>query len=177
MQVGLIAEGLRSQIVDKEEELAKLHEALEAVEALAPTVEAPEPVEARTAPHRPTRAHTRGRRTAILTPDTILPLITPEGIATRELSAQLHGSISRTREALRRLENAGEIRRTGIRSTVRWHRVNQVNQPGLTEAEKLEAAQQALIDEAALIERRREAGRKGAEARWAHRKEAEKIEN
>jgi len=105
----------------------KLNKAIQALQALEDS--------SRPAPRATARRTTRRRRTRratttngasapakVLTPESVVRLVTTDGVAASEIRAQTGGSADAVLRVLKQLESDGAVKRTGARRSTKWHR-------------------------------------------------------
>ena len=105
----------------------KLNKAIQALQALEDS--------SRPAPRATARRTTRRRRTRraattngasapakALTPESVVRLVTTDGVAASEIRAQTGGSADAVLRVLKQLESDGAVKRTGARRSTKWHR-------------------------------------------------------
>jgi hypothetical protein len=104
----------------------KLDKAIQALQALEDS-SGPAPA----APASTTRRGRRTRRTAstngasargkALTPESVVGLVTTDGVAASEIRAQTGGSADAVLRVLKQLESDGAVKRSGARRSTKWH--------------------------------------------------------
>jgi hypothetical protein len=104
----------------------KLDKAIQALQALEDS--------SSSAPAAPASTTTRGRRTRrtassngasargkALTPESVVGLVTTDGVAASEIRAQTGGSADAVLRVLKQLESDGAVKRSGARRSTKWH--------------------------------------------------------
>jgi hypothetical protein len=106
-----------AQLTAERDRIDKAIEALQAIDGSpAPAAEPSKP--------RPARARRARRTTAeVLSQDTVLKLITPEGVPARTIRSRLKATETQVLRLLKSLESDGKIKRSGQRRSTRWHSV------------------------------------------------------
>lgn len=107
----------------------KLDKAIQALQALedssgpAPTATAPTSRRGRRTRRTATRTATNGAsaRGKALTPDSVVRLVTTDGVAASEIRAQTGGSADAVLRVLKQLESDGAVKRSGARRSTKWH--------------------------------------------------------
>ena len=96
----------------------RLDRAIEALQAIdSPAGPTPQPTKRKT-----TRARRTPQTTAeLLSNETVLKLLTPEGVPAQKIRSQVKGSDSQVLRVLKGLEADGKAKRTGQRRSTRWH--------------------------------------------------------
>ena len=104
----------------------KLDKAIQALQALEDSSSS-----APAAPASTTRRGRRTRRTATsngasargkaLTPESVVGLVTADGVAASEIRAQTGGSADAVLRVLKQLESDGAVKRSGARRSTKWH--------------------------------------------------------
>jgi hypothetical protein len=116
------------QLTAERDKLDKAIQALQALEGSSSPVPA-------AAPASTTRRGRRTRRTATtaastngasargkaLTPESVVGLVTTDGVAASEIRAQTGGSADAVLRVLKQLESDGAVKRSGARRSTKWH--------------------------------------------------------
>jgi hypothetical protein len=111
----------------------KLDKAIQALQALE---DSSGPAPRTTAPSAPRRRSTRRRATGsngsratngtrsngkALTPESVIGLVTADGVAASEIRGQTGGSADAVLRVLKQLESDGAVKRSGARRSTKWH--------------------------------------------------------
>jgi hypothetical protein len=108
----------------------KLDKAIQALQALedssgpAPAATAPTSRRGRRTRRTATRAASTNGASArgkSLTPESVVGLVTTDGVAASEIRAQTGGSADAVLRVLKQLESDGTVKRSGARRSTKWH--------------------------------------------------------
>jgi predicted Rossmann fold nucleotide-binding protein DprA/Smf involved in DNA uptake len=111
---------IRDTIAQLTAERDRIDKAIEALQAIDGS---PAPA-AQASKRKPARARRPRRTTAeVLSQDTVLKLITPEGVPAQTIRSRLKATETQVLRVLKSLEAAGKIKRSGQRRSTRWHSV------------------------------------------------------
>jgi predicted Rossmann fold nucleotide-binding protein DprA/Smf involved in DNA uptake len=92
-------------------------EALQAIDSSAGSTAKPsEPKRSRARKPRQTTAE-------LLSNETVLKLLTPEGVPAKTIRSRIRATDNQVLRVLKGLESEGKVRRTGERRSTRWHSV------------------------------------------------------
>ena len=124
MEITQVIEQLQVQLTETEADAQRLRTAIAALEGSVETTPAPSRAR-RSSRGRATRQRTSNGRTGkvALTPEVVVKLVTPEGVAAREIRSAVNGSDNQVLKVLKDLESEGKVKRTGQRRATKWHLV------------------------------------------------------
>lgn len=106
-----------ARLTAERDRIDKAIEALRAIDSSAGS--AAEPTE-----RKPARARKPRRTTAeFLSNETVLKLLTPDGVPARTIRSRFKASDNQVLRVLKGLESEGKAKRTGERRSTRWHSV------------------------------------------------------
>jgi predicted Rossmann fold nucleotide-binding protein DprA/Smf involved in DNA uptake len=98
----------------------RIDRAIEALQA----IDGPAGSTARPSERKRTRARKPRQTTAeFLSNETVLKLLTPEGVPAKTIRSRLKASDNQVLRVLKGLESEGKVKRTGERRSTRWHSV------------------------------------------------------
>jgi predicted Rossmann fold nucleotide-binding protein DprA/Smf involved in DNA uptake len=111
---------IRDTITQLTAERDRIDKAIDALQA----IDGPPAPAAQRSNREPARPRRPRRTTAeVLSQDTVLKLITPEGVPARTLRSRLRATDTQVLRSLKSLESAGKVKRSGQRRSTRWHSV------------------------------------------------------
>ena len=124
MEITQVIEQLQVQLTETEADAQRLRTAIAALEGSVETTPAPSRAR-RSSRRRATGQRTSNGRTGKvpLTPEVVVKLVTPEGVAASEIRAAVNGSDNQVLKVLKDLESEGKVKRTGQRRATKWHLV------------------------------------------------------
>jgi hypothetical protein len=117
---------LKATIGQLTAERDKLDKAIQALQALedssGPAPRAtPAPSAPRRRPRRTATTNGASARAKALTPESVLGLVTVDGVAASEIREKTRGSADAVLRVLKQLESDGAVRRSGARRSTKWH--------------------------------------------------------
>ncbi len=106
-----------AQLTAERERIDKAIEALQAIDGSAGSTAQP------TAPRRARARKPRQTTAEFLSNETVLKLLTPDGVPAKTIRSRLKASDNQVLRVLKGLESEGKAKRTGERRSTRWHSV------------------------------------------------------